>query len=95
MKVVLSGLAYQTLEGGGLFQSERPDIRAAFHGQRAGFGWRMSAQLSAADARTLLRALEAYARAFSGPGLDADDAQSRRDGAACARDAKRLRAALD
>lgn len=94
MKVVLSGLSYGVLEGGGLFQTERPDIRDAFACRRTGFGSQWSADLPVVDAHVLLRALEGYASAFAGPGLDPDDHQSRREGAACARDGARLRATL-
>lgn len=90
----ISGLTYGVLSGGGLFQQERPDIAEKFIGQPKGFGVQYVAELSRGDLARLEEHTRGYGELFSGPGMDPDDHQTRREGKAMLRDADRMREAL-
>ena len=95
MKVTISGLTYDAVSGGGLFQTERVDIARAFDERPYGFGRQYVADLSPEQAAVLGDHLQGYGEFFTGGGFDADDYQTPREGRACLRDAARIRDMLD
>lgn len=90
----LSGQAFGAIEAGGLLQQERPWIAEELNSRRIGFGRQYVGTLTREDAEALWTTLHDYGEMFSDRG-SIDDEYTHREGLACARDAKRLRAALD